>query len=537
MYSSDFLKIQGVNTTSEGGHWIPITKAPHFVYGGKTYKVDKEWASRVIDNFRTITAKGYYPPIILAHKYPKPIDKPEDILEASEDARFKRWGRIVALSWLDGEGTLAAKVEWTPKALKEIEEGEHSYISPKYGATRDSNGGNYLDSLLEVSLVIKPHIKDIQSLQDFIPSSVSMSEELAQSGFSLEMKSVDDIDRKPTESMINSAKKVLRWKDDHGDDVKGMTQTGWTRANQIASGEPLSWETIQRISNFARHEKNKTVAPEFSSEPWKDNGYVAWLGWGGDSGILSWAPAKLDERDRLTKSMSDVNEEDMPEDMNTEMAGSETEKSTPDPFAEMADKFASMMDERMAPMMDRLSMMEQNHAKFAEMLDKMMRSPEEDESEEAEMACKGEDEKVEMAEEKSNELLTKIANLEATVAQYQSEAEKRKFKDHLSRFNGKTIAMSDDDAFVADMFALYQSNPELAQRLLSRATGSQAEPAKQEDDLDKWFNVAMGESVSTEPAVSNSIDTLETQWDALSTEDKSKYNGFAGFVAKVEGWN
>lgn len=93
---------------------------------------------------------------------------------------------------------------------------------------------------------------------------------------------------KPPKSAQNNAKKVLKWKKEHGDEVTGMTQTGWTRANQLASGEELSLDTVKRMAAFARHKKNAKVADEHRNEPWKDNGYVAWLGWGGDSGI-NWA--------------------------------------------------------------------------------------------------------------------------------------------------------------------------------------------------------------------------------------------------------
>ena len=92
----------------------------------------------------------------------------------------------------------------------------------------------------------------------------------------------------PPESARNNARKVLRWKEQHGDAVRGMTATGWARANQLASGEKLSRETVGRMAAFARHRKNSKVDPKFRDEPWRDAGYVAWLGWGGDSGI-NWA--------------------------------------------------------------------------------------------------------------------------------------------------------------------------------------------------------------------------------------------------------
>ena len=52
------------------------------------------------------------------------------------------------------------------------------------------------------------------------------------------------------ESASNNAKKVLRWKEEHGDEVKGMTPVGWARANQLAKKERISRETIARMASF-----------------------------------------------------------------------------------------------------------------------------------------------------------------------------------------------------------------------------------------------------------------------------------------------
>lgn len=93
---------------------------------------------------------------------------------------------------------------------------------------------------------------------------------------------------RPPAGAQNAAEKALEWREKHGDEVKGMTATGWTRANQLAKRELLSLETVRRMAAFERHRKNSEVAPEHKEEPWKDNGYVAWLGWGGDPGI-AWA--------------------------------------------------------------------------------------------------------------------------------------------------------------------------------------------------------------------------------------------------------
>lgn len=92
----------------------------------------------------------------------------------------------------------------------------------------------------------------------------------------------------PPESAANNAKKVIRWREEHGDAVKGMTRTGWVRARQLASGKAVSADIVKRMASFNRHKKNAAVDPEYKNEPWRDAGYVAWLGWGGTSGI-NWA--------------------------------------------------------------------------------------------------------------------------------------------------------------------------------------------------------------------------------------------------------
>ncbi len=100
------------------------------------------------------------------------------------------------------------------------------------------------------------------------------------------------------ESASNNACKVLRWIDEHGrDEVKGMTRVGITRANQLCSKSNISRDTISRMASFKRHQKNAEVSAENKSTPWKDKGYVAWLGWGGTSGI-NWAINKLKQIDK-----------------------------------------------------------------------------------------------------------------------------------------------------------------------------------------------------------------------------------------------
>ena len=108
------------------------------------------------------------------------------------------------------------------------------------------------------------------------------------------------------QSATNNAKKVLKWRDEHGDEVKGMTSTGWRRANQLAKREKLTRSTIARMASFKRHQKNAEIDPKYKSTPWKDRGYVAWLGWGGTTGV-EWAIRKLAQIDKKRKSKMSSN--------------------------------------------------------------------------------------------------------------------------------------------------------------------------------------------------------------------------------------
>jgi hypothetical protein len=105
----------------------------------------------------------------------------------------------------------------------------------------------------------------------------------------------------------DNAQKALDWREEHGDEVQGGTQVGWTRANQLASGESISRETIGRMAAFRRHEDNSKIDPDKEGKPWTDAGYVAWLLWGGDEGI-SWAERKLDqlEEGKQNQDFSDI---------------------------------------------------------------------------------------------------------------------------------------------------------------------------------------------------------------------------------------
>jgi hypothetical protein len=91
-------------------------------------------------------------------------------------------------------------------------------------------------------------------------------------------------------SVKNNAKKALEWADKNGWGSCG-TPVGKQRANQLAKGEPISVDTIQRMYSFlSRHEKDLQ-----SSTSYGDGcGKLMYDAWGGKA-ALGWSHNKLKE--------------------------------------------------------------------------------------------------------------------------------------------------------------------------------------------------------------------------------------------------
>jgi hypothetical protein len=118
--------------------------------------------------------------------------------------------------------------------------------------------------------------------------ALSLIEELTEA-MEVELRTYNDYPKAAREN----AQKVLDWRLRYGrDEVKGMTRVGWRRANQLAKGQKISRSTIARMASFNRHRRNATIDPDLRGTPWKDAGYVAWLGWGGTEGV-NWAIRKM----------------------------------------------------------------------------------------------------------------------------------------------------------------------------------------------------------------------------------------------------
>lgn len=105
------------------------------------------------------------------------------------------------------------------------------------------------------------------------------------------------------DSVSNNAKAALEWAEENGWGSCG-TPVGKQRANQLAKGEPISYETIKRMYSFlSRHKENAQ-----SSKGYGDGcGQLMYDAWGGAS-ALSWAEAKINSIERKKFAIQDEEE-------------------------------------------------------------------------------------------------------------------------------------------------------------------------------------------------------------------------------------
>jgi hypothetical protein len=270
-----------------------------------------------MENFAEVGPRGGINPSDKAPKSGTPNPNPKGEGTAKGDASGKRGAKVSA----EQEKTLQKKVDdfnekesntkngrATLGALKSVfQRGLGAFNVSHSPKVRSSEQWAYarVNAFLYLLKTGRPQNKKYTTDNDLLPKDhpkadkmSSIEEDFSWEGYvdeeeqmemmRQEFQSYDDY---PT-SVRNNACKVIKWKEEYGDEVDGMTQVGWIRANQLCKGEKISEETIARMSGFQRHKKNSEVAPEYKDTPWKDRGYVAWLGWGGTTGI-NWAADKL----------------------------------------------------------------------------------------------------------------------------------------------------------------------------------------------------------------------------------------------------
>ena len=123
------------------------------------------------------------------------------------------------------------------------------------------------------------------------------------------MKKYEHIDFKPPKAVAQAAVKGLEYRRRAGgkgglsveEAAKEGIGSGVQRAVDLKNRDTLSPDTVKRMKAFFdRHQKNKSVNPEYRGEPWKDRGYVAWLLWGGDPGY-SWAKKVVEQMEEADK--------------------------------------------------------------------------------------------------------------------------------------------------------------------------------------------------------------------------------------------
>lgn len=123
------------------------------------------------------------------------------------------------------------------------------------------------------------------------------------------MKRYNHINFTPPESVAKAAEKGLEYRKRSGGkgglDVSQAKKegigSGVQRAVNLKNRDKMSPSTVKRMKAFFdRHEKNKSINPEYKEEPWKDRGYVAHLLWGGDPGSV-WAKKIVEQMEEADK--------------------------------------------------------------------------------------------------------------------------------------------------------------------------------------------------------------------------------------------
>ena len=104
----------------------------------------------------------------------------------------------------------------------------------------------------------------------------------------------------------NNARKALNHKKDNGSSCG--TRVGWLRANQIANGEGLSKDTVQRTYSFLSRAEVYDQGKYFDEDGKEICGSIMFDAWGG-SAMKDWAEAKFKkiEREKESKAMAKFN--------------------------------------------------------------------------------------------------------------------------------------------------------------------------------------------------------------------------------------
>jgi HK97 family phage prohead protease len=129
--------------------------------------------------------------------------------------------------------------------------------------------------------VLGEHVNKQDAIDQMV--AVSLAEKIPVGG---ELKrAVASGSYSPPEGVAVAAKRALKWIAD-GLAGSGFTDVGRRRASQLASGEDVSADVVNRmISYFARHSVDKKATGfTLGEDGFPSAGRVAWDAWGGDAG-------------------------------------------------------------------------------------------------------------------------------------------------------------------------------------------------------------------------------------------------------------
>ena len=208
----------------------------------------------------------------------------------------KDWDKIPTYYYVKNGKIIKESIDGLEDAKSRLEN-VYKHLGVEYGKTR--KGDKYVQ--INYIPVSRPQSQNPEFYKVFYDNDKDLKKigkELSMDLKESVINEEDSYNDYPAAAKKN-AQMAIDWKEKYGrDEVPAGTPVGWARAHQLAKGEKISAETVKRMSAFNRHRKNSKIAPEHKDTPWKDNGYVAWLIWGGDEGV-DWAMKKSKEIDAM----------------------------------------------------------------------------------------------------------------------------------------------------------------------------------------------------------------------------------------------
>lgn len=321
---------------------------PDYAGGTNYIELDQEISEFHLNNIR----RGFFPSMLLSFKNGVPTQQERRVIEQKVLDKFTgadNAGRIL-ITFNDGDETAPeftpitqngadGMYEYLSKLVSEKIITAHRVVSPLIFGVRSEGGGfgNNADELRDSyslfnNTVVVPFqnillksfgmlfgINDIEldiffitaKPADFLDLEVidtldegeqkkegmtAEAEEFSKKKRDVYAESITDYPK----GVKSNAQKVLDFVDKNGWGSCG-TGVGKQRANQLAKGEPISIETVQRMANYlTRHAKDLD-----SSKSYTDGcGKLMYDAWGGKAG-LRWANSKLKQLDLSKNEMKD----------------------------------------------------------------------------------------------------------------------------------------------------------------------------------------------------------------------------------------